>query len=123
MTDQVLIYMIVGLNTLCQVMLIWRQKLGNSTKWKFCCLAVGIPLVIMLSMRLLIASGSIHGHVAEQSLVEQYITKGSSMLLIIGPWLVTLVAIITNRKNRSLLKKTNCKLIHTLNQVVRQFGY
>jgi len=104
MTDQVLIYMIVGLNTLCQVMLIWRQKLATTAKWKFCCAAVGIPILIMLSMRLLIARGSIHSHVAEQSLVEQYITKGSSMLLIIGPWLVTLAAILTYRRSRALMK-------------------
>jgi hypothetical protein len=104
MADQVLIYMIVGLNTLCQVMLIWRQKLDKSAKWKFCCMAFGIPVLIMLAMRLLIASGSIHGHVAEQSIVEQYITKGTSMLLIIGPWLVTFAAILTYRRSRAVLK-------------------
>jgi hypothetical protein len=105
MADQVLIYMIVALNTLCQVMLIWRQKLDKSAKWKFCSIAVGIPVLIMLSMRILIANGAIHGHVTEQSLDEQYVTKGSSILLIIGPWLVTLAAIIISRRNRIVPKK------------------
>ena len=105
MPDQVLIYMIVGLNTLCQVMLIWRQKLATTAKWKFCCIAVSIPVLIMLSMRLLIARGAFHSHVVEQSLVEQYITKCTSILLIIGPWLVTLAAILTYRRSRALMKK------------------
>jgi uncharacterized membrane protein len=49
-------------------------------------------------MRLLIAQGVIHARLADQSLVEQLITKGSSMLLIAGPWLITVVAIIMSRK-------------------------
>jgi hypothetical protein len=59
----------------------------------------------MLAMRLLIASGSIHGLVAEQSPVEQYLTKGTSMLLIAGPWFVTFAAIMAKMKNSALLKK------------------
>jgi hypothetical protein len=54
----------------------------------------------MLSMRLLIASGTIHEYVAEQSIIEHYITKGASILLIAGPWLVTLAVIITRMRNR-----------------------
>ena len=105
MADKVFIYMIVALNTCCQLMLIWRQRFPAKEKWKYCGLAVGIPVFIMLSMRLLIASGTIHSHVAEQSTVEQFITKGTSMLLIAGPWFVTIAAVITNRRNRTLLKK------------------
>ncbi|HXE98155.1 MAG TPA: hypothetical protein VN642_17250 [Dongiaceae bacterium] len=103
MSDYVFIYLIVALNTLCQIMLIWRQKLDS--RWKFCSFAIAIPVVLMVSMRLLIASGVIHGHVAEQSLVEQYFTKGTSILLIAGPWLVTLAALQAKMKNRVLLKK------------------
>lgn len=105
MSDQLLIYLIVALNTICQLMLIWRQKLATGIKWKFCWSAVAIPALIMVSMRLLIANGTIHGHVAEQTLVEQYITKGTSVLLIAGPWLVTLAAILVKMRNRALLKK------------------
>ena len=105
MADKVFIYMIVALNTCCQVMLIWRQKFPVNEKWKYCGLAVGIPVFIMLSMRLLIASGTIHGHVSEQSSVELFITKSSSILLIAGPWLITIAAVIKNRRNRILLKK------------------
>lgn len=105
MSDQLLIYLIVALNVACQLMLIWRQKFATGVKWKFCCLAVAVPAVIMVTMRLLIAGGTIHGRIAEQPLVEQYITNGASMLLIAGPWLVTLAAILTKMKNRALLKK------------------
>ncbi len=101
MSDQVTIYLIVALNTVCQLMLIWRQQLASKVKWKFCCLAAAFPVLIMLSMRLLIAGGTIHGQVADQSSVEQYLTKGASVLLIAGPWLVTLAAILTKIKNRA----------------------
>jgi len=100
MSDHVFIYLIVALNTICQIMLIRRQKLANNVKWKFCCLAAAIPGVIMLSMRLLIVSGTIHEYVAEQSLIEHSITKGASILLIAGPWLVTLAVILTRMRNR-----------------------
>jgi hypothetical protein len=55
-------------------------------------------------MRLLIVSGMIHGRVVDQSLVEQYLTKGTSMLLIAGPWFVTFAAVLAKMKNRALLK-------------------
>lgn len=105
MHDQVLIYLIVALNALCQLMLIWRQKLAANVKWKYCGLAIAIPLVIMVAMRLMIASGTIHGRVAEQSLVELYLTKGAGMLLIAGPWMVTLIALLARMRDRGLLKK------------------
>jgi hypothetical protein len=105
MHDHVLIYLIVALNALCQLMLIWRQKLAASVRWKYCCLAIAIPVVIMVSMRLMIASGTIHGRVAEQSLFEQYITKANSILLIAGPWLVTLAVLLAKMRDRALLKK------------------
>ena len=105
MHDHVLIYVIVALNALCQLMLIWRQKLAAGVKWKYCCLAIAMPVVIMVSMRLMIASGTIHGRVAEQSLVEQYLTKGAGMLLIAGPWLVTLTVLLAKMRERALLKE------------------
>ena len=110
MYDQLFIYLIVALNTCCQLMLIWRQNFTVGEKRKYCVCAVAIPVLVMLSMRLLIASGMIHGRVAEQSLVEQYITKCTSILLIAGPWLVTITAILTKMRNRVLLKKhaANC---------------
>lgn len=101
MSDQITIYLIVALNIFCQLMLIWRQKLAKNVKRNFCFLALAIPVLIMLSMRILIAGGTIHEQVAEQSLVEQFITKTASILLIAGPWLVTLAAIITKFRNRA----------------------
>ena len=106
MTDQVCIYLIVALNTCCQIMLIWRQKFTDGMKWRFCCSALAIPVLIMILVRLLIVSGTIHGRVADQSPVEHYITLGTSILLIAGPWLVTLAAITVKIRNRALLKRS-----------------
>jgi hypothetical protein len=106
MSDQILIYLIVLLNVICQLMLIWRQKLsGGVVQWKLISLAVAIPLIIMVIMRILIANGIIHGHISEQSFIEQSITKGTSILLIAGPWLVTFAAVMAKVKNRTLLKE------------------
>jgi hypothetical protein len=105
MTDYIFIYLIVALNTTCQLMLIWRQKLEANERRKYFSLAIAIPLVIMVTMRFLIAGGAIHGSVAEQSLVEQYITKGTSILLIAGPWFVTIAAVMAKMKSRALLIK------------------
>ena len=105
MTDYVFIYLIVALNTTCQLMLIWRQKLEVNKRRKFCSLAIAIPVAIMVTMRLLIACGAINGSVAEQSMFEQYFTKGISILLIAGPWFVTIAAIMAKIKNRVLLQK------------------
>lgn len=101
MPDQVLIYMIVMLNALCQLLLIRRLKLSGASKWKYSCLAVAIPAILMVSMRLLIANGAIHGRIADQTFVEQYITKGASILLIAGPWFATIAAIVSKRGQRS----------------------
>lgn len=94
MSDQITIYLIVALNIICQIMLIWRQKLAKNIKRNFCFLAVVLPLLVMLSTRILIAGGAIHALVADQTLTEQWITRTASILLIAGPWLVTLAAII-----------------------------
>ena len=100
-----MIYVIVTINMLCQALLIWRLKITRNEKWIFGSLAIAIPVIIMIVMRLLIASGTIHGRIAEQNFLEQYITKGTSILLVAGPWLVTLTAIIVKVKSRTLLKK------------------
>jgi len=105
MADYIFIYLIVTLNTLCQLMLIWRQRLAANERRKFCSIAIAIPVVLMVTMRLLITGGAIHGSVAEQSLGEQFFTKGTSILLIAGPWLVTIAAILAKMRNRALLNK------------------
>jgi hypothetical protein len=104
MTDQVMIYMIVMLNTFCQLMLIWRQKFPVGQRNRYCAAAVAIPVVLILSMRLLIASGLIHGHLADQSFIEHLTTKAASFLLIAGPWFVTTTAIVSKRRKRILSK-------------------
>jgi hypothetical protein len=102
MPDQILIYLIVALNALCQVMLIWRQKLAPGVKWKYCSSAIAIPTLIMVAMRLFIAGGMIHGRVADQVPIERYITTIASILLLAGPWLVTLTTLF-NRKRQSMV--------------------
>jgi len=102
MSDHLLIYLIVILNVLSQAMLIYRLKISRKFKWRFYGLTVAVPVVVMVTMRLLIAQGMIHGHLAEQTNVEKYITKGTSMLLIGGPWLVTFFALIYLNRQRAL---------------------
>jgi hypothetical protein len=101
MPDHLLIYVIVLLNALTQAMLIWRFKLTSATKWTLCCSTFAVPLLLAVSMRVLIAQGFIHARIADQSSVEQIITKGSSMLLIAGPWFITIIAIIIRRKSNA----------------------
>jgi hypothetical protein len=98
MPDHLLIYLIVLLNALTQSMLVWRLTQSPATKWALCCSTVAVPLLLAASMRLLIAQGIIHARLADQTFIEQLITKGSGILLIAGPWLVTVVAIIMSRK-------------------------
>jgi hypothetical protein len=104
MYDKVFIYLIVALNTGCQIMLIWRQKFPAGVKKNFCIYAVAIPVSVMLSMRLMIASGMIHGRVADQTPIEHYITTAASILLVAGPWLVTLAAIFSKKRQRTAIK-------------------
>ena len=104
MTDQVIIYLIVALNTFCQLMLVWRQKFPAGQRNRYCLCAVAIPLSLMLSMRLLVAGGLIHGRVADQSHLEHFITTVTSMLLVAGPWFVTIAAVIAKRRLRAMLK-------------------
>jgi hypothetical protein len=101
MPDHLLIYLIVLLNALTQAMLIWRLKLSPAIKWIFCCSAIAVPILLAVSMRLLIAQGAIHARIADQTFIEQLITKGSSVLLIAGPWLVTIFAIVISKKYRA----------------------
>ena len=98
MSDQIFIYLIVALNTAVQLMLIGRLNFPAGGKRKYYLFAVAIPLLVMLSMRLLIAAGMIHARVADQSAIEQRITSATSILLMAGPWLVTLAAIFDKRR-------------------------
>jgi len=104
MSDHVIIYLIVALNTSCQLMLVWRQKFPAGQRNRYCLCAVAIPLFLMVSMRLLIAGGLIHGRVADQSHIEHFITALTSMLLVAGPWFVTIAAVVVKRRQRAVLK-------------------
>lgn len=106
MSDHVLIYLVVLLNALCQIMLVWRLKHPDNSKFLFVCCAAGIPLATAFTMRLLVASGIIHGHLNEQTQPEQLVTKAMSILLIAGPWLVTLSALLDNRSKKASAQQT-----------------
>ncbi|MGZ5091281.1 MAG: hypothetical protein ACXWCY_15070 [Burkholderiales bacterium] len=104
MSDQVFIYLIVALNTLVQLMLIGRLNFPAGGKRKYYVFAVAIPVLVMLSTRLLITGGMIHNRVADQSAIEQHVTTAASVLLMAGPWLVTLAAILDKQRKGWLVK-------------------
>ena len=104
MSDDVVIYLIVALNTFVQGMLLWRLKFPAGGRWKYLAFAVGIPVLIMVSMRLAIAGGLIHGRVVDQSLVEQYVTAAASILLLVGPLFVTLAAIVSKKRRHAVMQ-------------------
>jgi len=99
MPDHILIYVIVILNALCQIMLIWSLKTLGRRRLGFMAVAAVLPLASALFMRILVYAGLIHGRIAEQSLIEHLLTQAVSILLIAGPWLVTVTAVLY-RKNR-----------------------
>jgi hypothetical protein len=109
MPDEFLTYLIVGLNLIVQLMLIRRLSFPPGARRKYYLSAVAIPVFVMVSVRVLIAGGMIQRRVADQSTVEQYMTAAASILLIAGPWLVTLAAII-DRKRRDWVSKTRSEL-------------
>lgn len=94
------IYLIVLCNALCHAMLIWRLKLDSAAKLRFCALSAGIPLAVMLAMRLLVAVGVVHARVAEQGGWERATTLLGSVLLLAGPFLATGAALMYRRRSR-----------------------
>lgn len=98
MSDLTLIHLIVALNILVQLLLIRSLDFPSGGKRKYYAFAVAIPVLVLVSMRLLTASGMIHSRVADQPPVEQYITTAASILLMAGPWLATLAAILDKRR-------------------------
>jgi hypothetical protein len=105
MSDSVVIYLIVVLNAAVQVILIRSLDFPAGAKLKYYLLAVAIPALVMLSMRLLVAAGIIDGRVAEQSALDQHIAAAASIAIMAGPWLVTLAAILDKRRRGWLVRK------------------
>ena len=104
MSDDLFIYVVVALNILVQLMLIHSLRFPPGGRRKYYLLAIGIPIAIMLSMRLLIVAGAIPGRVADQSMIEQLVTSLSGVLLMASPWLVTMFAIV-DKKRSAWIKK------------------
>jgi hypothetical protein len=101
MSDTVFIYLIVALNTLVQIMVIWRLKFPAGGRGGYYVLAVAIPVFVIVSMRLLVTSGMIHGLVADQTSMERHVTTAAGILLIAGPWIATLAAFFAVKRKRA----------------------
>ena len=99
MSDLALIHVIVALNILVQLMLIRRLKFPSGGKRKYYVFAVAIPVLVLVSMRLLTASGMIHSRFADQASAERWITDAASILLMFGPWMATLAAILDKKRS------------------------
>ena len=104
MQDQLFIYLIVALNIGVQLMLIRSLRFPPGARNKFYWLALGIPLLIMLLMRVLVALGVIGSRTAEQSVPEAAITAAAGIIMMAAPWFVTLFAVI-NPARQAWIKK------------------
>lgn len=104
MPNELSIYFIIVFNALVQLMLISRLKFPAGAKWKYCALTIAIPVLVWGSMRLAIAFGLMPARVADQTPTEQLITTTASFLLIGGPWLVTVLAVISKKRRRALVE-------------------
>ena len=104
MPDGLLVYLIVGLNIVVQLTLIHSLRFPPDGRQKYYLLAVGIPVAIMLTMRLLIFAGAIRSRVADQSTAAQLVTNTAGVLLMASPWLVTMFAIV-DKKRSAWIKK------------------
>lgn len=93
MPDHLLIYVIIVLNVICQLLLIWSIKKLGERRYPFMAAAILLPLLTALFMRAMVASGVIHGHLADQSQLELIVTKGMGAMLVVTPWLTTIAAI------------------------------
>lgn len=100
MPNHSLIYVIVILNAACQAMLIWRLKFERQSKWKYCLLTFAVPLLIALTMRIMVATGAMHAQLSEQALLERAVTSLAGILLIAGPFIVTIAALVLRRKQK-----------------------
>ncbi len=108
MPDQLLIYAIVAFNIAVQLMLIRRLRFPpGGRRWYYTCSA-GIPLAVIAAMRLAVAAGWIEGRVAAQSGLEQFVTTAAGLVLMGGPWLVTLAAIL-DRKRRAWIAQNRAE--------------
>jgi len=104
MSDELFIYAIVVLNVMVQLLLIARLKFPprSAGKWKYGLLAAAVPLIVVGAMRLLIKSGAMPAAVAEQSAAQHVVTLAASLVIVVGPWAVTLAAILDKKRRAAL---------------------
>lgn len=95
MTDEIFLYLIVLLNIIVQLFLIRSLALPAREKRKHLAIAIAIPLGVVASMRLLVLGGIVEGNVAGQGFLERCVTDAAGILIMAGPWLATLAAVIT----------------------------
>ena len=106
MSNELLIYAVVGLNALVQLTLILRLRFPEGGKWKYGVAVVAAPLLLLLLMRLLVASGVVNARVAEQTLFERVLTQGAGVLLLVSPWIVTTLAVTSKKRRAALARAT-----------------
>jgi hypothetical protein len=102
MNDEIYVYAIVALNILVQATLVWRLKFPAGGRWKYVAAVIAVPLALMAGMRMLVGTGAVHARLAEQSAFEHYLTMLSSVLLVLGPWLVTFAAVVSRRRRAAV---------------------
>jgi hypothetical protein len=107
MSDLTSIHLIIALNVVVQLMLIGRLAFPPGGRRKYYIFAIAIPVLVLLSMRLLTASGLMHERIADQTPVEQFVTSAASILLLAGPCLVTLAAILDKKRSGWLSRTRN----------------
>ena len=100
MSDPLFVYLIVALNAGLQAMLIGRLKLSPTTRRRHQIAAIAVPVFVMLATRLAIAGGLMHERVDAQSGAERWVTLAAGIVLLGGPVLVTLSALVARLKGR-----------------------
>src|SRR5262249_26856172 len=102
MNDHLWIYIVVVLNALLQVLLIRRLWFPPRRRSKFILAALAIPLLLAVGMRRVAAAGWMPQQVCEQSELERGVTLVASALVMLGPWLVTIAAVVDKKRRAAL---------------------
>jgi hypothetical protein len=101
MLDHAFIYLIVVLNILVQLVLIRSLGFPAGEKRGYYAFALATPVLVIVLMRVLVATGLVEAQVAGQSPFAQFLTAAAGILVIGAPWLATVGALFRRmRGNR-----------------------
>ena len=82
-------------------MLIRRVKIKHSLKLYYIVSTLAIPFCIIVLMRLMVHLNVISSSIQSQTSTEKIITTSMSFLLLAGPWIATIIALITYRSHKN----------------------